>query len=120
MCVVLSLQVPGVCSIMLRLLSLKCVKAWLAALHRLPLCVHLCADPGPWTESQAGARGMLARADARRERRLQAAVTIQRSMRMLRARSQFITTKTATLVIQSAWRGHVARSVAMDIRYTTA
>ncbi|KAL0034959.1 hypothetical protein WJX79_002631 [Trebouxia sp. C0005] len=69
---------------------------------------------------QAGARGMLARADARRERRLQAAITIQRNMRMLKARSRFITTKTATLVIQSAWRGHVARSIAMDIRQQRA
>ena len=86
-----------------------------AAVHALVWC-----DPSFLTELQAGARGMLARADARRERRLQAAVTIQRNMRMLRARSQFATTKKATLVIQSAWRGHVARSVAMDIRYATA
>lgn len=62
---------------------------------------------------------MLARADARRERRLQAAIAIQRNIRMLKARSQFLTTKAATLVLQSAWRGHVARSVAMDIRYAT-
>ena len=60
---------------------------------------------------------MLARADARRERRLQAAITIQRNMRMLKAQRSFLKTKAATLVVQSAWRGHVARSVAMDIRY---
>lgn len=60
---------------------------------------------------------MLARADARRERRLQAAITIQRNMRMLKARHSFLNTKMATLVIQSAWRGHVARSAATEIRY---
>ena len=66
---------------------------------------------------QAVARGMMSRADARRERRLQAAITIQRNMRMLKAQRSFLKTKAATLVVQSAWRGHVARSVAMDIRY---
>ena len=77
----------------------------------------LSLQPHGWNALQAGARGMLARADARRERRLQAAVTIQKNMRMLKARSRFVSTKTATLVIQSAWRGRVARSVAMDIRF---
>lgn len=37
---------------------------------------------------------------------------------MLKARSQYLTTRMAVLVIQSAWRGHVARTVAQDIRYT--
>ena len=59
---------------------------------------------------------MLARADARRARRLRAAITIQRSLRMLKARSQYRTTRTAVLTIQSAWRGHVARTMAQDIR----
>lgn len=65
---------------------------------------------------QAGARGMLARADARRARRLRAAIIIQRNVRMLKARSQYLTVRLAALVIQSAWRGHVARTVAQDIR----
>ena len=65
---------------------------------------------------QAGARGMLARADARRARRLRAAIVIQQNVRMLKARSQYLTVRMAALVIQSAWRGHVARTVAQDIR----
>ena len=59
---------------------------------------------------------MLARADARRARRLRAAITIQRNLRMMKARSQYRTVRKALLVIQSAWRGHVARTVAQDIR----
>lgn len=59
---------------------------------------------------------MLARADARRARRLRGAITIQRNLRMVKARSQYQTVRLAVLVIQSAWRGHVARSLAQDIR----
>ena len=65
---------------------------------------------------QAGARGMLARADARRARCLRAAITIQQNVRMLKARAQYQTVRMAALVIQSAWRGHVARTAAQDIR----
>ena len=59
---------------------------------------------------------MLARADARRARRLKAATTIQKDLRMLKARTLFQKTRAAVLVIQSAWRGHVARNVASEIR----
>ena len=59
---------------------------------------------------------MLARADARRARRLRAAIVIQQNVRMLKARAQYQTVRKAALVIQSAWRGHVARTVAQDIR----
>lgn len=65
---------------------------------------------------QAGARGMLARADARRARRLKAALTIQKNLRMLKARAKFRETVVAVLRIQSAWRGHLARTVASEIR----
>lgn len=65
---------------------------------------------------QAGARGMLARADARRARRLKAALAIQKNMRMLKARAHFLKTRKAALAIQSAWRGHVARTMASEIR----
>lgn len=60
---------------------------------------------------------MLARADARRARRLKAALNIQKNMRMLKARTQYLETRAAALTIQSAWRGHLARSVASEIRY---
>lgn len=59
---------------------------------------------------------MLARADARRARRLKAALTIQKNLRMLKARAQFRETVVAVLRIQSAWRGHLARTVASEIR----
>ena len=68
----------------------------------------------PWV--QAGVRGMRARADARRKRRLRAAIIIQSCARMHRHRSRFLEQRAAVLAIQSAYRGRVARTQAMEIR----
>lgn len=93
-------------------------------LAALPACVHLLQTVTSFLHvgvaMQAAARGMLARADARRARRLKAALTVQKNMRMLKARAQFLETRAAVLTIQSAWRGHLARSVASEIRYDAA
>ena len=66
---------------------------------------------------QAGVRGMLARADARRKRRLRAAIIIQSCARMHHHRSRFLGQRAAVLTIQSAYRGRVARTQAMEIRW---
>lgn len=68
---------------------------------------------------QAGARGFLARAEARRLRRLAAATKIQAAVRRYQARSQYLRTRKAVLRIQAAYRGHTARAVAFDLRYCT-
>ena len=65
---------------------------------------------------QAGVRGMLARAEARRARRLQAAIRLQTAYRMHRARRSFLRVRAAVLTIQSAVRGKSARATALDLR----
>ena len=66
---------------------------------------------------QAGLRGMLARAEARRIRRLAAATKLQAAFRRYRARSSFLRTRWAVLVIQCAVRGRSARAEALLLRY---
>ena len=65
---------------------------------------------------QAGARGFLARKQARRLRQLAAATRIQAVARMVLARNVFLRKRAAVLRIQAAYRGHTARSVAADLR----
>jgi len=94
------------------------VKVWSAN----PVSVHM-----PWRSlkditltlhhlSQAGARGFLARKEARRLRQLAAATHIQAAARAFIARNRFLRTRAAVLRIQAAYRGHTARSVAADLR----
>ena len=59
---------------------------------------------------------MLARAEARRARRLQAAVRIQTAYRMHVARRIFLRIRAAVLTIQSASRGKTARAQALNMR----
>ena len=65
---------------------------------------------------QAGVRGMLARQEARRRRRLAAAVKLQAAYRRYRARSSFLRTRWAAVVIQCAVRGRSARAEALQLR----
>ena len=60
---------------------------------------------------------MLARAEARRIRRLAAAVKLQAAFRRYRARSAFLRTRWAALVIQCAVRGRSARAEALQLRW---
>ncbi len=66
--------------------------------------------------AQAGVRGFLARAEARRLRQLAAATKIQAAARMHVARSSYLRTRAAVLLIQAAYRGHTARTVAADLK----
>ena len=59
---------------------------------------------------------MLARKLARSVRREKGALRIQTAWRMAHRRHQFLRTRTAVLAIQSAWRGHVARTLAFNLR----
>ena len=59
---------------------------------------------------------MLARAEARRARRLQAAVRLQTAYRMHAARRNFLRVRQAVLTIQAAARGKTARATALDLR----
>ena len=66
--------------------------------------------------AQAGARGMLARNVARKLRSEKAALLIQTTWRMAIQRFHYQSKRTAVLRIQSAYRGHVARATALDLR----
>ena len=74
----------------------------------------------PWLSTQAGARGFLARREARRLRQLAAATCIQAAARAFIARSRFLRQRAAALRIQAAYRGHTARSVVADLRSASA
>ena len=60
---------------------------------------------------------MLARQEARRRRRLAAAVKLQAAFRRYRARSSFLRTRWAAVVIQCAVRGRSARAEALQLRW---
>lgn len=66
--------------------------------------------------AQAGVRGLLARAEARRLRRLRAAIAIQAAVRAHQARAAFLRTRAAAMRIQAAWRGHTGRALATDLK----
>ena len=66
--------------------------------------------------AQAGARGMAARALARRLRGEAAAVRVQAAWRRHAARARFLRVRSAVLAIQAAYRGLTARAVAADLR----
>ena len=70
----------------------------------------------PRAAAQAGARGLLARREARRLRQLAAATRIQAAARAFIVRSRFLRKRAAVLRIQAAYRGHTARSVVTDLR----
>ena len=59
---------------------------------------------------------MLARKLAGSVRREKGALRIQTAWRMAHLRHQFRRTRMAVLAIQAAWRGHVARTLALDLR----
>lgn len=59
---------------------------------------------------------MLARAEARRARRLKAAIQLQTAYRMHAARRDFLRVRAAVLTIQAAARGKTARATALDLR----
>lgn len=59
---------------------------------------------------------MLARADARRARRLRAATAIQTAFRRHVARTRYLRIRAAVLTIQAACRGKSARAEALELR----
>lgn len=69
---------------------------------------------------QAGARGMLARAEARRRRRERAAIVLQSAQRRAAARRNFLAARAAAVRIQAAARGAAARRAAAALRIALA
>ena len=59
---------------------------------------------------------MLARRKARAARRQKSALLIQRNWRMAFQRFKYWQVRMATMQIQAAWRGHVARNQTLELR----
>lgn len=74
------------------------------------------ASEGEVDVVQAGARGMAARAEARRRRHTHAATVVQAALRMHLARQQYLHTRRAIITIQAGYRGRAARRYTKDIR----